>query len=161
MKSFQKMVTLLGLILLVGLLVSCQAEKQKGTTTNQLAPANASEAEVYDIIENKIVEMETRPEVKQKFIFIKPEKPIASVILFEGGKNILNLKNSFGKPSVNTKMSTLLIRNREDFAKQGLMVALVDTPSDMESKNLLINRNGGGLSHLHWHRGMRLKVAYC
>ena len=50
MKSFQKTVKLLGLILLVGLLTACQAEKQKGTTLDQLAPANADEAEIYAIV---------------------------------------------------------------------------------------------------------------
>jgi len=32
------------------LLISCQAEKQKGTTLDQLAPANADEAEIYAIV---------------------------------------------------------------------------------------------------------------
>ena len=34
---------------------------------------------------NKLVEIETRPGIKQKFILIKPANPVASVILFEGG----------------------------------------------------------------------------
>ncbi|MDX2441573.1 MAG: hypothetical protein QNK40_13620 [Desulfobacterales bacterium] len=89
-----------------------------------------------EIIENKVVEIQTRPGVKQKFIFIKPATPIASVILFEGGRGLLKLKNLWGKPSVNTKMSTLLVNNREDLAKQGFMVALIDTPSDMDSRKL-------------------------
>jgi hypothetical protein len=89
-----------------------------------------------EIIENKVVEIQTRPGVKQKFIFIKPTTPIASVILFEGRRGLLKLKNLWGKPSVNTKMSTLLVNNREDLAKQGFMVALIDTPSDMSSRKL-------------------------
>lgn len=37
-------------ILAMGLLAGCQAEKQKGTTLDQLAPANADEAEIYAIV---------------------------------------------------------------------------------------------------------------
>lgn len=38
-------------ILTVGLLAACQAEKQKGTTLDQLEPANADELEIYAIVE--------------------------------------------------------------------------------------------------------------
>jgi ketosteroid isomerase-like protein len=36
--------------LLRGVCAACQAEKQKGTTLDQLAPANADEAEIYAIV---------------------------------------------------------------------------------------------------------------
>ncbi len=41
---------LLGVILIVSLLGACQAEKQKGTTLDQLAPANDDEAEIYAVL---------------------------------------------------------------------------------------------------------------
>ena len=37
-------------LLTLCLLVACQAEKQKGTTLDQLAPANADETEIYEIV---------------------------------------------------------------------------------------------------------------
>lgn len=36
--------------MLRGVSAACQAEKQKGTTLDQLAPANADEAEIYAIV---------------------------------------------------------------------------------------------------------------
>jgi ketosteroid isomerase-like protein len=44
------LINLFMVILTVGLLAACQAEKQKGTTLDQLAPANADEAEIYAIV---------------------------------------------------------------------------------------------------------------
>lgn len=48
---YRRMLTkLLVAILTVGLLVACQAEKQKGTTLDQLSPAKGDEAEIYAIV---------------------------------------------------------------------------------------------------------------
>ena len=38
-----------------------------------------------------LVTLDTRPSVTQKFILIKPDQPVASVILFAGGNGVLNL----------------------------------------------------------------------
>jgi len=86
-----------------------------------------------DALSSVLVEIKTRPDVTQKFILIKPAHPVASVILFAGGKGTLQLSSFFGKPIINWGEKNFVVRTREDFAKQGLMVALVDAPSDKKS----------------------------
>lgn len=96
--------------------------------------SKASSHQSANIKSNKLVKIETREGVTQSFILIKPVDPVASVILFEGGNGKLNLSNVFGKPTIKKKTQTLLMRNREDFAKHGLMVAVIDAPSDMKKQ---------------------------
>jgi len=81
----------------------------------------------------QLVKLKTRPGVMQKFILIKPANPIASVLLFAGGKGNLKLSSLFGKPSVGGGRNIFVVRTRKDFAKHGFMVALVDAPSDQKS----------------------------
>lgn len=79
-----------------------------------------------------MVEIETRKykngSETQKFIFIKPKNPVASVILFEGGRGLLELNSSFGKTYPTRNKHGFLARNRELFTRHGLNVALVDAP---------------------------------
>lgn len=90
----------------------------------------------------RLIEIETRPAVKVKFILIEPENPVASVILFAGGHGDLRLTSFFGKPSINWGSNIFLVRTREDFAKHGLVVALVDKPSDKPSGDKISARYG-------------------
>lgn len=85
-------------------------------TIAAVAPAGASEA----------INLKTRPGVFQSFMFIKPDKPVASVILFAGGHGALDVSSG----SVGWGENNFLVRTREDFVKHGFMVALVDSPSD-------------------------------
>ena len=82
----------------------------------------------------KLVEIETREGISLKFILIKPENPVASVILFAGGKGQLDLYSTFGKPYVKKGKNIFVVRTRKEFAEQKLMVALVDMPSDFKKK---------------------------
>ena len=61
------------------------------------------------------------------FILIKPDKPVATVILFAGGHGALGLT---GASTMRWGAGNFLVRTREDFAAQGLMVAVIDAPSD-------------------------------
>ncbi len=81
----------------------------------------------------ELVTLETRPGVEQKFILMMPEKPVASVILFAGGKGALNLSSVFGSPAISWGENNFLVRTRETFASQGLVVAVVDVPSDRQT----------------------------
>jgi hypothetical protein len=76
-----------------------------------------------------LVTIKTPRGANQSFILIKPEKPVASVILFAGGHGALGLKNS-------TEMAwgkgNFLVRSRDKFAAHGLMVAVIDAPSDQQ-----------------------------
>lgn len=79
-----------------------------------------------------LVVLKTRPGVEQKFILLKPEKPVASIILFAGGKGALNLGSFFGATTMDWGRNNFLVRTRERFARQGMMVAVVDAPSDRQ-----------------------------
>ena len=68
----------------------------------------------------------TRAGVTQAFLLVRPSgAPVATVVLFAGGNGLLGLgsrKMSLG--------GNFLVRNRGRFAGQGMLVAVVDTPSD-------------------------------
>ncbi len=70
----------------------------------------------------------TRPGVTQPFLLIKPEgPPAASVVLFTGGEGVAVVERfrneAWGR-------GNFLVRNRRGFAGEGLLVAVVDVPSD-------------------------------
>ena len=94
--------------------------------------SKASSHNSAKIQSNELVKIETRSGVTQKFIIIKPSDPVASVILFTGGTGKIGLGSSFGKPTVKSK--GILAKTREDFARNGLIVALVHAPSDQQQK---------------------------
>jgi dienelactone hydrolase len=78
-------------------------------------------------ITQSVVDIPTRPEVTQRFLLLRPEQPKAAVILFAGGHGGLQIQpdGSFVWGAGN-----FLVRTREMFAAQGLLVAVVDAPSD-------------------------------
>jgi hypothetical protein len=80
-----------------------------------------------------IVSVSTPRGVEQAFILIKPDHPIASVILFAGGEGTLRLTSAssleLGAEDFDYA-GNFLVRSREKFAGHGFMVAVVDTPSD-------------------------------
>lgn len=77
----------------------------------------------------KVVDIGTRPNVTQRMLVLSPEKPIAIAILLAGGHGGLQITadGSFGWGKGN-----FLVRSRELFAAQGMMVVLVDAPSDRQ-----------------------------
>ena len=98
-----------------------------------IGPRFAMSAEVRS---TELLEIKSRPGVTQKLLLIKPHNPVSSIILFEGGPGKLNLSKFFGKPWIETQDRTLLVRNREDFARSGLITVLVDAPSDKKQEGL-------------------------
>jgi pimeloyl-ACP methyl ester carboxylesterase len=77
--------------------------------------------------EATLVSIRTPRGATQKFILIKPENPVAAVILFAGGKGALGLS---GASSMAWGAGNFLVRTREEFAAHALMVAVIDAPSD-------------------------------
>jgi hypothetical protein len=78
-----------------------------------------------------IVEIKTRGDVVQKYLLIEPENPTASVILFAGGHGGLEVQSyTFGDPGVKWGEKNFLVKTREMFADNGLLVAVIDSPSD-------------------------------
>jgi pimeloyl-ACP methyl ester carboxylesterase len=67
----------------------------------------------------------------QKFILLKPEKPVAAVILFAGGKGALRLKSA---SKMGWGRNNFLVRSRATFAAHGLVVAVIDAPSDKRKR---------------------------
>jgi len=76
-----------------------------------------------------LVSIQTPRGVKQAFILIKPNKPVASVILFAGGHGALGLKSP---SSMKWGKGNFLVRSRDRFAAHNLMVAVIDAPSDQQ-----------------------------
>jgi predicted alpha/beta-hydrolase family hydrolase len=68
----------------------------------------------------------TRPGVTQSFLLVHPGgAPVATVVLFAGGNGLLALGS--GKLGLG---GNFLVRNRGRFAGQGMLVAVIDSPSD-------------------------------
>lgn len=79
--------------------------------------------------------LNTRNGVEQKVLLLKPDSTKASVILFAGGKGALGLSSLFGRASIKWGKKNFLVRTRNLFLNNGFLVAVVDAPSDMQSKN--------------------------
>lgn len=78
-----------------------------------------------------IVQIDTPRGAKQALLLVKPDKPaVASVILFAGGHGALGLT---GPLSMTWGAGNFLVRTREMFAKDGLLVAVIDAPSDQRA----------------------------
>jgi pimeloyl-ACP methyl ester carboxylesterase len=76
----------------------------------------------------------SRPGVTESFVLIHPSQaPVASVVLFMGGRGAIGLsRGPLGPRNVN-----FLVRTRQRFAERGLLVAVVDVPSDRMSEALV------------------------
>jgi pimeloyl-ACP methyl ester carboxylesterase len=74
-----------------------------------------------------LVSIPTPRGVTQAFILIKPDKPVASVILLAGGNGALGLQSA---SSMKALAGNFLVRSRDKFAAQKFLVAVVDAPSD-------------------------------
>lgn len=82
--------------------------------------------------EPQVKDIPTRPGVTQRYLLLEPGgKPRAAVILMAGGHGGLNIyrNGSFGWGEGN-----FLVRTRAQFAQQGLVVAVIDAPSDRQSR---------------------------
>ncbi len=87
----------------------------------------------------KVVDISTRPNVTQLLLVLSPEKPKAIAILLAGGHGGLQITadGSFGWGKGN-----FLVRSRQLFADQGLLVVVVDAPSDRQGPPYLAGFRG-------------------
>ncbi len=74
----------------------------------------------------EVVQLKSRPDVKQRILYIAADRAVASAILFAGGKGKSALKSSGEIKNPNN----FLIRTRQRFADNGISVVVVDAPSD-------------------------------
>ncbi|MGH6689215.1 MAG: hypothetical protein ACREF4_00830 [Gammaproteobacteria bacterium] len=82
----------------------------------------------------RVVDVPTRSGVTQRFLLLAPEQPKATVILFAGGQGGLQIG---ADGSLGWGKGNFLVRSREVFAGHGLVVAVVDAPSDRQSAPFL------------------------
>ena len=85
----------------------------------------------FSLIADELITLNTRDGVQQKFILMKPDNPVASVILFAGGHGMLDLQ---GASDIGWGRNNFLVRTRDLFVKHGFIVAVVDAPSDHQEK---------------------------
>ena len=87
----------------------------------------------------KVVDIPTRRGVTQRLLVLAPEKPKAIAILLAGGHGGLQITadGSFGWGKGN-----FLVRSRQLFADQGLLVVVVDAPSDRQGPPYLAGFRG-------------------
>jgi dienelactone hydrolase len=85
---------------------------------------------VSPALAQQVVEIPTRSGVTQRMIVISPANPKAAVVLFAGGHGGLQI---LPNGSFKWGEGNFLVRTRQLFADQGLLVALVDAPSDRQS----------------------------
>jgi hypothetical protein len=89
----------------------------------------------------RLMSIQTPRGVKQAFILIKPDRPVATAVLFAGGHGALGLRSA---SSMKWGAANFLVRSRELFAARGLMVAVIDAPSDHQGGMNAIFRMSGG-----------------
>jgi dienelactone hydrolase len=88
--------------------------------------ARQSSAEITE----RVVDIPTRPGVTQRFVLLTPENPGAAVILFAGGHGGLEIS---ARGSFKWGKNNFLVRSRKLFAENGLIVAVIDAPSDRQA----------------------------
>jgi hypothetical protein len=90
-------------------------------------------------VAEKVIDISTRPGVTQRMLVLAPKNPKASAILLAGGHGGLQISanGSFGWGKGN-----FLVRSRQLFADQGLLVAVVDAPSDRQNPPYLSGFRG-------------------
>jgi len=77
----------------------------------------------------RVVDIPTRPGVTQRMIVITPDTRTASVVLFAGAHGGLQVSP---EGFVKWGDANFLVRTRQMFASKGLMVVVVDAPSDRQ-----------------------------
>ena len=75
----------------------------------------------------KVVDVPTRTGVSQRLLVLSPPAPKAAVILFAGGHGGLQI---FPNGSFNWGDGNFLMRSRQLFVDQGLLVIVLDAQSD-------------------------------
>ena len=82
----------------------------------------------------RVVDIPTRPGVTQRLLVIAPPEPRAAVLLVAGGHGGLQIQPD---GSLLWGAGNFLVRTRQLFAAQGLLVAMADAPSDRQSQPFL------------------------
>jgi len=89
---------------------------------------------LYADLTSRVIDVPTRSNVSERLLVLSPDVTKAVIVLFAGGHGGLQLSSDgkFGWGEGN-----FLMRTRELFVKEGLMVVIVDAPSDRQSEPYL------------------------
>jgi len=82
----------------------------------------------------KVVDIPTRPGVTQRMLVLAPPEPKAALVLIPGGHGGLQM---FPNGSMKWGEGNFLVRTRQLFAEQALLVAVIDAPSDRQAAPFL------------------------
>ena len=82
----------------------------------------------------KVVDIPTRPGVTQRMLVLAPPEPKAALVLIPGGHGGLQV---FPNGSMKWGEGNFLVRTRQLFAEQALLVAVIDAPSDRQAAPFL------------------------
>lgn len=82
----------------------------------------------------QVIDIPTRAGVSQRFLYLEPQAPQASVVLIAGGHGGLQLS---AKGDMRWGAGNFVVRTRALFAGAGLAVAVVDAPSDRQTPPFL------------------------
>lgn len=93
-------------------------------------PAHAQPLADRGLYSAEYVTTSRREGADQPFVLLRPEHPVASVILFAGSGGDIGIS-----PYGIKKRGNFLVRSRDRFAQQDLLVAVVDAPSDRYDLN--------------------------
>jgi predicted alpha/beta-hydrolase family hydrolase len=86
---------------------------------------------VVDAAADEIVTLATRAGVSESyFIGSEPKNPQAIAVLFRGSGGLVGLQQ--GLEQVDSDNDNFLVRSRGEFSKRGVVVAIVDAPSDQQ-----------------------------
>ncbi len=77
-----------------------------------------------------VVDIPTR-DATQRFLYVRPDAPVANIIFLPGGTGILGIANDGSMPTIAGRCAPFA-RNRDAFAARGYAVALVDQTSDFK-----------------------------
>ena len=83
---------------------------------------------------DKVIDIPTRADVTQRLLVLAPAGAKAAVVLVPGGHGGLQL---FPNGSLKWGEGNFLVRTRQQFADQGLIVAVLDAPSDRQGPPFL------------------------
>jgi hypothetical protein len=75
-----------------------------------------------------VVDVPTR-DATQRFLYVRPDKPVANIVFLPGNTGILGIENDGSMPTLPGRCGPL-VRNRDAFASRGFALALVDRASD-------------------------------
>jgi hypothetical protein len=77
----------------------------------------------------RVVDIPTRPGITQRMVVLTPDKPKIAVVLFAGAHGGLQISSS---GNFKWGAGNFLVRSRQLFASNGLLVVIVDAPSDRQ-----------------------------